>query len=120
MLWVTRSKVLLVRDGDTLVVNSDMGRSIFHQAEIRLLGVGAPELSQLGGPETRIYLRNWVDAHAALADGWVLVTTYKNRNDRDVQSFNRWLGTVSSMDSSHVANVDVQAFIDANGYGAGS
>ena len=118
MLWTTRSKVLRVIDGDTLSMRSDLGRNIFHDVEIRLLGVWAPERKEPGGMETADFVARWCHDNAEL-QGWLLLTTYKNRNDNDVKTFDRWVGTVQTMDGSRTLNLDIQQFVAEHGYGGG-
>ncbi len=62
-LWLTRSRLVRVIDGDTFVVESDMGRDIRHQATLRLRGVDAPKMGTPAGWEAKRAAMRWF-AHA--------------------------------------------------------
>jgi endonuclease YncB( thermonuclease family) len=120
-MWDRRAAVLNVHDGDTLTALLDQGFDETVKIAVRLLGVYAPELNQPGGPECQAFVADWVATHSALAVAWpVVVTTARMKvADHEQMTFTRYVGTVTSLDGSDNLNLDVQAFIDAQGYGPG-
>lgn len=80
-----RATVISNHDGDTLTLNIDLGRRCYSVDAIRLLGINAPELSEVGGKESRDYLSRLCPEGTEIR-----VQTFKNKNDK----YGRWLGVV--------------------------
>lgn len=119
-LW--RCKVLEVHDADTIKVLVDRGMDDQSVRWIRLLSTFAPELSQVGGPESRAFAAEWVAQHGDGTDWPFLLTTYRTpRSDADVTTLSRYVGTITAASGASL-NADVQAYVTAQGYpgGAGS
>jgi len=93
-----RARVDRVIDGDTLVMQIDLGFHMTAKVSVRLLGVDTPELrggteeSKQRARDAKSFVSLWCNeamAHAVPADEWpFVVTTAKG------DSFGRWLGRV--------------------------
>lgn len=117
-MWDKRAQVLDVHDGDTLTALTDVGGGITWTINVRLLGVFAPELKEPGGPETRQFVLDWI---AKQPGKWpVVVTTARTKTDKDALTFDRYLGTVTSLDGTDSLNLAVMAFVAEHGYGGGT
>ncbi len=89
-----KSKCIRVIDGDTIVVNIDLGLGVsLNDQRIRLLDVYAPELRDPFGYECKEYLES-------LLENNVLQIAIQKRG-----KYGRWLGTV------YVGNNDINAEI---------
>lgn len=123
-MWDTRSAYLSNHDGDTVTYASDLGRRIRHQADIRLLGVFAPELTQPGGPECRDFVRAWhVDRVRGRRWPFLVVTSLVWAGDPDraeaKKTLDRYVATVTCIETNEVLNLAVQDFVTRNGFGGG-
>lgn len=80
-----RYRAALVRavDGDTYVMDVDLGFKVHHHATIRLRGIDTPEMNTPQGPAARDF------AAMALSAQSVVVETYK-----DQMTFARWVADV--------------------------
>ena len=96
--YVYRAKVHRVIDGDTLIMDVDLGFRTFTQHSIRLAEIDAPEIFK-GDAQTRekglvakSYVLNWVTQEQLKAQG----TPYKELPflllSRKGDSFGRWIG----------------------------
>lgn len=123
-MWDARSGYLSNHDGDTVTYVSDLGRWIRHEADIRLLGVYAPELSQPGGKETRDFVAQWhADRVKGLRWPFMVTTALVHAGTPDLSeaklSLTRFMGTVVSIATGETLNVDVAAYVAAQGFGTG-
>ena len=120
-MWDKRAKIASVHDGDTVTVILDQGFGDTKEIAVRLLGVYAPELSQVGGSETRAFVDDWVRKYNVFLNGWSFVVTTARgpRSDKEKTTLSRYLALVETVDHGHNLNVDVQAFVDSNGYTGG-
>lgn len=97
-------KLVTVHDGDTLTVDLDLGMSMWHHGMvIRLLGLNARELDELGGTQARDNL-----AAVLLRTPPSLVTTVKPD-----KYGGRWLGHMILSDGT-----DLSAFLIATDWAA--
>jgi endonuclease YncB( thermonuclease family) len=121
-MWDKRAFVTSVHDGDTLTATLDQGFGDLKEAmKIRLLGVFAPELTQPGGPETRQFVVDWLARYTLPQRFPFVVTTARGpRSDREITTLERYVAVVESLDHSHNLNLDVSAFVAAQGYGGGT
>ena len=122
-MWDKRAFVTSVHDGDTLTATLDQGFGDLKEAmRIRLLGTFAPELTQPGGPETRQFVVDWIARYALipLRFPFVVTTARGPKSDREITTFERYVAVVETLDHSHNLNLDVQAFVTAQGYGGGT
>lgn len=85
-LWHYRGTCIGVHDGDTCTVRIDLGFRVFHDIELRIAGINAPELHGVSADQGRL-------AQEALSslilDKNVYVVT-----EKDGRSFARYVGTV--------------------------
>lgn len=117
-LW--RAQVLSVHDGDTLTLLIDRGLDDQTRMPIRLKDVRAPELGQLGGPETQVFTAAWASVHDDLSEWPFLLETFRTpRSDVDVRTFERWVGVVRDARGESL-NDAVTAYVHESGYGAGA
>lgn len=96
-----RARLLRVHDGDTLTLELDQGMSDRSEEAIRLLNVWAPELRQLGGEETMIFVQQWLDRNCNQSLRWPLyVKTLPNKQPEpdEIRTFVRYVGTVWRFD----------------------
>ena len=80
-----QATVISNHDGDTMTLNIDLGRRQYSIDSIRLIGINAPELSEVGGKDARDFLRFLCPPGTE-----VRIQTFKNKNDK----YGRWLGKV--------------------------
>lgn len=101
-----RGKAVRVLDGDTCVVWLDEGDGRLLATKLRYEHVNAPELSAVGGPESRDFNRQLV------VGKWVVVRTRSRReqNGRLIGDLFVWLG-------KNVAPLDVGKAIIEAGHG---
>lgn len=118
-MWDRRAQVADIKDGDTIVAILDQGFGDTKQISVRMLGVFAPELKQPGGPECRQFVIDWIAKQGPLKWPFV-VTTARTRTDHEVETFGRYVGTVTSLDGTDNLNLAVMSFVAANGYGGGT
>lgn len=60
-MWQYRAALVRVIDGDTLVMNLDLGFHVRTEQHIRLLNVSAPEMGTPGGVESHAFVQAWTD-----------------------------------------------------------
>lgn len=122
MMWDKRAAVHHIHDGDTLTVVLDQGFGDSKELTLRLLGVYAPELKQVGGPETLDFVQSWINQHLKPSLTWpFVVTTARTKvSDKEVTTLGRYVGTLTSLDGTDNLNVDVMQFIHDKGYGGGT
>ncbi len=78
--YTYRATLDRVIDGDTYVLNVDLGFRVYSKVMVRLRGVDCPELSVEGGPAARSF-----------AATTLLTTSVLVRSHLDRQSFARWV-----------------------------
>lgn len=85
-MYTYNAKVIRVIDGDTVVLNVDLGFRTWHESPFRLFGIDAPEINRVGleGENARDFLM------AALPVG--LSVTVKTEKSAD--KYGRWLATI--------------------------
>lgn len=103
-LWVYRSRVVRVVDGDTVDIEIDAGFRSHRIERIRLLGVNAPEvkgISRLDGDAATAYVRAWLSSDGS-PDAWPLrIQTEKS------DSFGRYLGRLWRISDGRELNADL-------------
>jgi len=87
-MWTYNAHLVRVIDGDTYVLNIDLGFHIWIVEHIRLAGIDTPERGTPGGSEVMLFVRNWFVNN----DDQVLLTT----TPAQVKTFDRWVGEVSA------------------------
>jgi hypothetical protein len=109
-----------VHDGDTVTAFVDRGKEDYSIWDIRLKDVFAPELKQLGGPETGEFVRWWVMNHTDGTDWPFSLETFRTpRSDVDVETLGRYVGIIRSASGASL-NEDVEDYVKRNGYSGGT
>lgn len=85
-----RSVVVRPVDGDTCVLQIDVGFRFYATMPVRLLGLNAPEHNTPAGAAASEWTAAWLAAHHN-----VVVTTEANP-----EKYGRWLGTIVGEDGS--------------------
>ena len=118
-MWDKRAQVLSNHDGDTVTLILDQGFGDTKKINLRLDAVYAPELNQVGGPETREFVRAWCADRSMPLVTWPFVTiTRMNRAVTAEQStLGRYVGTV--MCGQESLNAAINAFLHERGYVGG-
>lgn len=101
--YVYRAYAVRVIDGDTYVLDLDLGFHVFTKQHIRLHGVSCPELREPGGQDARIAV------DALLMGRAMMLQTYMDR-----QTFARWLADCWVYTNQWISVGD---WIVDNGYG---
>jgi micrococcal nuclease len=106
-LWHYRGSAVRIIDGDTFVLEVDLGFRVFHELSIRIAGIDAPEVT---GATKEAGLAA-TDALHDLIGGLPLYV----RTDRDRRSFARYVGWVYA-DAGGGELLDVAAAMVAGGF----
>jgi len=95
MLYEYRARLLRVVDSDTVNLNVDLGFDTHLHSRFRLKGINAPEKNS---PVQSIRVAAYDAMHylEGLLIGWLLVKTYKDKEDK----YGRWLCEIYKYDSS--------------------
>lgn len=120
-MWDKRAKLVSLYDGDTLTVILDQGFGDTKQIRVRLFGVFAPELRQLGGVETRLFVQEWLTLHTSSLVEWpFIITTIRLKNDtREVTTLERYVAVLTSVGTNDNLNGAISEFVRARGYAGG-
>lgn len=110
-MWDRRAQLLWVKDGDTIQAALDQGFGDTKEIAVRLLGVWAPELTQPGGPETKVFVQDWFAALPLSKWPFVVTTIRMKATDREQMTFDRYVAVVTSIDGSRNLNADVTAWL---------
>jgi hypothetical protein len=120
-MWDKRARILSNHDGDTLTAVLDQGFGQTTQIIVRLFGVWAPELKEVGGLETRDFVTAWVNLYwQGLAWPFLVTTMRTPRSDVEVETLGRYVALVETLNREHNLNLEVQAFVTECGYGGGA
>lgn len=82
--YLYAAQLVRVIDGDTVVLQIDLGFRLAATMPVRLLGINAPEMRTVEGPVARQWALDWFSAHPAF-----VVETAK-----DPEKYGRWLGVI--------------------------
>ena len=113
-MWSYRARLLKVIDGDTVRVLVDLGFYARHQVDIRLAGVRAPELNDVGGQDTKKFVELWMSA-SPLVLNWPLyleTSTTALIEPIEKMTFYRYVGIVRRIGTSECLNDDIGRFLD--------
>jgi endonuclease YncB( thermonuclease family) len=108
-----------VYDGDTLWLCTDQGDWYRKVRDIRLENVFAPELKQVGGPECRRFVIDWL-ARYGFGRWPYSVDTLQTSTGNDIRTFNRYVCQVWNSDRTESLNLAVTEYIRQNGYPGGT
>lgn len=75
-----------VTDGDTVVVQLDLGLRLTATLPLRLLGINTPEMNTDAGRDARLWVIDWFETRPAL-----FVSTAK-----DPEKYGRWLAVITA------------------------
>lgn len=93
--WTMPAQVIRVVDGDTVVLNADLGFRLNLQVKARLYGIDTPEMRAPDRPEgieAKSYLEDLIEEWRIDNQGdetghpWLIIEIHKNKSD----SFWRW------------------------------
>lgn len=88
-----RARVTRVVDGDTVIVDVDLGWKTWQLAQaVRLFGIDAPEMSTREGPGAADFLEGLLARYAETRAGehWIVLESRKDKLDK----YGRWLGVL--------------------------
>lgn len=104
-MWEYRARITNTVDGDTVDAIVDLGFGVDGMAmRLRLLGVDTPERNQLGWAEATQFTKAWIATYQS-DGGHVVITTIKDRSDRDKKdSFGRYLAVIWDMAKTQSLN----------------
>ena len=112
-MWDRRARLAWVKDGDTIEVVLDQGFGDTKQIAVRLLGVWAPELSEVGGDYARNFVVRWFMDLPATSWPFIVTTVRMKTTDKEQMTFDRYVATVTSADGSRSLNADAIAYLAA-------
>jgi endonuclease YncB( thermonuclease family) len=122
-VWDKRAQITSVHDGDTITAVLDQGFRTTQEITVRLLGVWAPELKEVGGADCLAFVIAWVNqVKASTSAVWpFIVTTIRLKNDtKEVETLGRYVCVVTDITGSRNLNTEVQAYVASKGYGGGT
>lgn len=119
-----RAQVIDDHDGDTatMILDQDFGDTKL--MDVRFAGVYAPELKDVGGSDTQLFVADWFKKAATGAPysrwPYIVTTLRMKRTDREQKTLDRYVGTITNWDGTRNLNHDVNEFIHAQGFGGGT
>lgn len=121
-MWDRRAEYLENHDGDTVKMVIDQGFGDTKLMEIRLFGVFAPELKQVGGPECQDFVKYWLESRVTAGRRWnfVVTTTRMKVADREQKTLDRYVGVITSLDGTDNLNLEIMNYIKSKGYAGGT
>lgn len=102
------AELVRVIDGDTFVLDVDLGFYVRTRQHIRLAGIDCPEKNTPQGLAAALFATNWF----ALADNQVRLMT----TARQEKSFDRWIGVITSAVMRAEGPADLARALRANGH----
>jgi len=108
-----------VHDGDTIKLEVDLGFEQRSILPLRLRGVFAPELAELGGTQCQQFVRDWLEMRHTVGTLWPFhVETFRTRTNHELATLGRYVATVQDL-SGWELNRAIQAYVSGNGWGGG-
>ena len=92
-LWTYRARTIRVIDGDTVVLEADVGFGCRYEATVRAAGIDAPELRTASGPAARDALDVLLSRQFG-EDEWPLRVVTRRQADHEARSFARYVATI--------------------------
>jgi micrococcal nuclease len=83
--YIYRGKVIKIVDGDTVVIQIDLGFNMTMIDSFRLYGINAPEMSTQAGKDTKLYL-----GYILPLNSEIVVQTHKDKREK----YGRWLAKI--------------------------
>lgn len=103
LVYKYKASVLGVHDGDTVKLLVDLGFNICTEIDVRIANYSAPELNEPGGLEALEKLIKLVLGKT------VFVQTEKSRTGKDIRSFARYVGKITTE-----AGIDVGQYMESS------
>jgi micrococcal nuclease len=107
-MYTYKAAVIAVTDGDTIVVDIDLGFGVWlRKQSIRMAKINAPELRGAtieAGNKSKEFLKGLI------LNKWVTIRTEKDRKEK----YGRWLGTILLEESKNL--IDINAKMIAEGH----
>jgi micrococcal nuclease len=99
------AKLVRVIDGDSIIVDIDLGFSIWiKNKSVRLLGVDTPELRTKDNYEKKAAILAKERVEGLLTDGTLIITTVLDKQDK----FGRILGTLYTNNGDNINNILIE------------
>lgn len=99
--YVRQAKLVSITDGDTVVLDTDLGCDIRITQKCRLSGINAPEKNTKAGKDAKAFLESLLKGHDE-----IVIKTYKDEKEK----YGRYLAVIYLPDSTVSIN---QMMIDA-------
>lgn len=108
-MWSYRATLNRVIDGDTYVLDLDLGFHVKLTETIRLLGIDTPERGTAAGRRATAFVNEWFGGFP-----YVQVTTAPGQP----KTFDRWVGSIVGLghDGAPVPGADLAATLRAQGH----
>jgi micrococcal nuclease len=107
-MYTYKAAVIEVTDGDTIVVDIDLGFGIWiRRQSIRMAGINAPELRR---PNIELANQSKDFLKSLILNKWVTIRTEKDNKEK----YGRWLGTVLLEEDNNL--IDINHKMVAEGY----
>lgn len=128
-LWDYRCDFIKNRDGDSVTLLLDRGFGDYKNTQdgVRLSGVYAPELDQVGGAACRDFVRDWFLGHSltsmleeAVTLWPLMVRTSVTARGRERQTFGRYIGIVWAPGDPVSLNDAVNTYVVEQGFSRGT
>lgn len=105
--WVYQARLVRVIDGDTVVLEVDLGHTVHSVPSLRLEGVNSPEMhahDSAPGLAARKFTADWMAAatRSSKATAWPLVIMSKKD-----EKYGRYLATIWRRKDGHQLNADL-------------
>lgn len=113
-MWSYRGALVEVIDGDTYVLDLDLGFHVKLRVHVRLLGIDCPEKNTHAGRAAKAFAQEWFGGF-----GHVLVTTQKGGGKTEqVKTFDRWVASIVGLDKhgAPVPGADLAVTLRAQGH----
>lgn len=97
-MYEYHARALRVIDGDTVVLDVDLGFRVRTTMTVRLKGVNCPERSgstYAAGEAARVFTHNWIVENTRDGSPLTLIS-FKTKTGTDEKSFDRYLGFILS------------------------
>jgi endonuclease YncB( thermonuclease family) len=107
-MYEYNAELVRVIDGDTYVLDVDLGFYVHAVQHVRLLGIDCPEKNTPQGVAAALFATNWF----ALADNQVRLST----TARQEKSFDRWIGVITADVTRAEGPADLARALRANGH----
>lgn len=84
--YIRRAKLIEVTDGDTVILDTDLGCDLHHKMKCRLSGINAPEKNTTAGQTAKAFLMRLLLGHTEN----LIIKTYKDEKEK----YGRYLAVI--------------------------